>query len=206
MEDPSGCSLRRWLRHERNGHRDAARLGVARHGRDLAAAPLGEGRDRGRRRARRRHRGGRAALVALHRAQRGLASQPRAGRAVAGLDPDARPAALVRSLARADRRRLLGHGRRRADRVRLPREPARALAAHLRTPRPEPIPSALVVVDAVRRLACVPEGTALDLGRVARMWSAERAAAIVRTLSTTRRSCSRSATTWSPCAATTSSP
>ena len=35
----------------------------------------------------------------------------------------------------------------------------------------------------MRRLACVPEGTALDLGGVARMWSAERAAAIVRTLS-----------------------
>ena len=51
------------------------------------------------------------------------------------------------------------------------------------TPRPEPIPGALVVVDAVRRLACVPDGTALDLGGVARMWSAERAAAIVRTLS-----------------------
>ena len=51
------------------------------------------------------------------------------------------------------------------------------------TPRPEPIPSALVVVDAVRRLACVPDGTALDLGGVARMWSADRAAAIVRTLS-----------------------
>ncbi len=35
----------------------------------------------------------------------------------------------------------------------------------------------------MRRLACVPDGTALDLGGVARMWSADRAAAIVRTLS-----------------------
>jgi thiamine biosynthesis lipoprotein len=45
------------------------------------------------------------------------------------------------------------------------------------------VPGGLAVVDAVRRLACVPEGAALDLGGIARMWSADRAAAIVRTLS-----------------------
>lgn len=70
---------------------------------------------------------------------------------------------------------LIGYGYRESQRVRSPRTAV--------TPRPEPIPSSLVVVDAVRRLACVPEGTALDLGGVARMWSAERAAALVRTLS-----------------------
>jgi FAD:protein FMN transferase len=70
---------------------------------------------------------------------------------------------------------LIGYGYRESQRERSPRSAV--------TPRPEPIPSALVVVDAVRRLACVPDGTALDLGGVARMWSAERAAAIVRTLS-----------------------
>ena len=69
---------------------------------------------------------------------------------------------------------LIEYGYRESQRVRSPRTSGRP---------PEPIPSALVVVDAVRRLACVPEGTALDLGGVARMWSAERAAAIVRTLS-----------------------
>ena len=70
---------------------------------------------------------------------------------------------------------LVGFGYRESQRVRPPRTAV--------TPRPEPIPGALVVVDAVRRLACVPDGTALDLGGVARMWSADRAAAIVRTLS-----------------------
>jgi thiamine biosynthesis lipoprotein len=70
---------------------------------------------------------------------------------------------------------LIGYGYRESQRVRPPRTSV--------TPRPQPIPSALVVVDAVRRLACVPDGTALDLGGVARMWSAERAAALVRTLS-----------------------
>jgi len=70
---------------------------------------------------------------------------------------------------------LIEYGYRESQRVRPPRTS--------RTPRPAPIPGALVVVDAVRRLACVPEGTALDLGGVARMWSAERAAAMVRTLS-----------------------
>jgi FAD:protein FMN transferase len=70
---------------------------------------------------------------------------------------------------------LIGYGYRESHRVRSPRTAV--------TPRPVPIPDALVVVDAVRRLACVPDGTALDLGGVARMWSAERAAAIVRTLS-----------------------
>src|SRR3954462_15884827 len=70
---------------------------------------------------------------------------------------------------------LVGFGYRESQRVRPPRTAG--------TPRPEPIPGALVVVDAVRRLACVPDGTALDLGVVARMWSADRAAAIVRTLS-----------------------
>ena len=70
---------------------------------------------------------------------------------------------------------LVGYGYRESQRVRSPRTAV--------TPRPEPIPGALVVVDAVRRLACVPDGTALDLGGVARMWSADRAAAIVRTLS-----------------------
>jgi thiamine biosynthesis lipoprotein len=70
---------------------------------------------------------------------------------------------------------LVGYGYRESQRVRSPRTAV--------TPRPEPIPSALVVADAVRRLACVPDGTALDLGGVARMWSAQRAAAIVRTLS-----------------------
>ena len=70
---------------------------------------------------------------------------------------------------------LVSYGYRESQRKRSPRT--------ARTPRPEPIPSALVVVDAVRRLACVPDGTALDLGGVARMWSADRAAAIVRTLS-----------------------
>ena len=70
---------------------------------------------------------------------------------------------------------LIEYGYRESKRVRPPRTS--------RTPRPAPIPGALVVVDAVRRLACVPEGTALDLGGVARMWSAERAAAMVRTLS-----------------------
>jgi thiamine biosynthesis lipoprotein len=70
---------------------------------------------------------------------------------------------------------LIGYGYRESHRVRPPRTSV--------TPRPRPIPSALVVVDAVRRLACVPDGTALDLGGVARMWSAERAAALVRTLS-----------------------
>jgi len=70
---------------------------------------------------------------------------------------------------------LIGYGYRESQRVRSPRTSV--------TPRPQPIPSALVVVDAVRRLACVPDGTALDLGGVARMWSAERAAALVRTLS-----------------------
>ena len=85
---------------------------------------------------------------------------------------------------------LVGYGYRESQRVRPPRTAV--------TPRPEPIPDALVVVDAVRRLACVPDGTALDLGGVARMWSADRAAAIVRTLSDDPRSCSKSATTWSP--------
>lgn len=70
---------------------------------------------------------------------------------------------------------LIAYGYRESQRVRPPRTAV--------TPRPEPIPGALTVVDAVRRLACVPEGTALDLGGVARMWSAERAGAIVRTLS-----------------------
>ncbi len=70
---------------------------------------------------------------------------------------------------------LVGYGYRESQRKRSPRTSV--------TPRPQPIPSALVVVDAVRRLACVPDGTALDLGGVARMWSADRAAAIVRTLS-----------------------
>jgi thiamine biosynthesis lipoprotein len=70
---------------------------------------------------------------------------------------------------------LVGYGYRESQRVRSPRTSV--------TPRPEPIPGALVVVDAVRRLACVPAGTMLDLGGVARMWSADRAAAIVRTLS-----------------------
>jgi FAD:protein FMN transferase len=70
---------------------------------------------------------------------------------------------------------LVGYGYRESQRVRPPRTAV--------TPRPQPIPGALVVVDAVRRLACVPDGTALDLGGVARMWSAEHAAAIVRTLS-----------------------
>ena len=70
---------------------------------------------------------------------------------------------------------LIGYGYRESQRLRPPRTAV--------TPRPQPIPAALVVGDAVRRLACVPEGTALDLGGVARMWSAERAAAIVRTLS-----------------------
>jgi thiamine biosynthesis lipoprotein len=70
---------------------------------------------------------------------------------------------------------LVAYGYRESQRVRPPRTSV--------TPRPEPIPGALVVADAVRRLACVPDGTALDLGGVARMWSAERAAAIVRTLS-----------------------
>jgi len=70
---------------------------------------------------------------------------------------------------------LVGYGYRESQRVRPPRTSV--------TPRPQPIAGALVVVDAVRRLACVPGGTSLDLGGVARMWSAERAAAIVRTLS-----------------------
>jgi thiamine biosynthesis lipoprotein len=70
---------------------------------------------------------------------------------------------------------LVSHGYRESQRVRPPRTAV--------TPRPQPVPGALVVVDAVRRLACVPDGTALDLGGVARMWSAERAAEIVRTLS-----------------------
>ena len=70
---------------------------------------------------------------------------------------------------------LVGYGYRESQRVRSPRTSV--------TPRPAPIPGALVVVDAVRRLACVPGGTMLDLGGVARMWSADRAAAIVRTLS-----------------------
>ncbi len=70
---------------------------------------------------------------------------------------------------------LTAYGYRESQRVRPPRTS--------RTPAPVPIERALVVDDAVRRLACVPEGTALDLGGVARMWSADRAAAIVRTLS-----------------------
>jgi thiamine biosynthesis lipoprotein len=70
---------------------------------------------------------------------------------------------------------LTGYGYRESQRLRSPRTSV--------TPRPRPVPSALVVVDAVRRLACVPDGTSLDLGGVARMWSAERAAALVRTLS-----------------------
>ena len=52
---------------------------------------------------------------------------------------------------------LVGYGYRESQRVRSPRTSV--------TPRPEPIPGALVVVDAVRRLACVPDGTALDRGR-----------------------------------------
>ena len=70
---------------------------------------------------------------------------------------------------------LTAFGYRDSQRVRPPRTS--------RTPTPVPVERALVVDDAVRRLACVPEGTALDLGGVARMWSAERAAEIVRTLS-----------------------
>src|SRR3954468_4855312 len=70
---------------------------------------------------------------------------------------------------------LVGYGYRESQRVCSPRTSV--------TPHPEPIPGSLVVVDAVRRLACVPGGTALDLGGVARLWSADRAAAIVRTLS-----------------------
>ena len=70
---------------------------------------------------------------------------------------------------------LTAYGYRESQRIRPPRTS--------RTPKPVPIDRALVVDDAVRRLACVPEGTALDLGGVARMWSADRAAAIVRTLS-----------------------
>ena len=194
------------MRHERNGHRDASCLGVARHGRHLAPAPHGEGRDRGRRRARRCDRGGRAALVALHRAQRGLPPQPRARRALAGLDRDARPAALVRPLARADRRCVLGHGRRRADRVRLPRESARAPAAHLAL--------AAARADserARRRRRRTPPGLrargygARPRRRRAHVERRARRRDRAHALGRSRRSCSRSATTWSPCAATTSS-
>src|SRR3954454_25236087 len=43
---------------------------------------------------------------------------------------------------------LVGYGYRESQRVRPPRTSV--------TPKPQPIPGALVVVDAVRRLACVP--------------------------------------------------
>ena len=140
-------------------------------------------------------------------AQRGLAPQPRARRAAAGLDRDARPAARLRSLARADRRRLLGHGRRRARRLRLSREPARALAAHRRD-------SASASRSRARSSSSTP-CAAWPACRTARRstsaaWRAcgapiapPRSCARSRTIP---RSCSRSATTWSPCAAITSWP